>query len=86
MRRVLWEKLPIGGWMGHRAGIKLCPLCHQLVHHEHVLQHCRFSTFMFDTTHKAFGLVQREGGSVDTNRLLYDVPALSLQTTQGLVL
>ena len=27
-----------------------------------MLQHCRFSAFIFDTVGKAFGVVQREGG------------------------
>ena len=26
--------------MGHRVGSKLCPLCHTLEDHEHVLRHC----------------------------------------------
>ena len=60
--RVLWKNLPIGGRMGHRVGSKLCPLCHRLEDHEHVLWHYRFSPFIFDTVCKAFGVVQREGG------------------------
>ena len=86
IRRVLWEKLPIGGRMGHHMGSKLCPLCHRLEDHEHVLRHCRFLAFIFDTVRKAFGLVQREGGAVEPNKLLLEEPALSLQSTRGLVL
>ena len=86
MRRVLWKKLPISGRMGHRVGNKLCLLCHRLGDHEHVLRHCCFSAFMFDTTRKAFGRVQREGGAVEPSRLIFEEPALSLQCTQGLVL
>ena len=55
--------------------------------HEHVLRHCCFSAFSFDTVRKAFGVVQREGGgAVEPSRLLLEEPALSLQSTQGLVL
>ena len=80
------EKIPSGGRMGHRVVSKLCPLCHWLEDHEHMLQHCRFSAFIFDTVRKAFGVVQREGGAVEPSRLLLDEPALPLQSTQGLVL
>ena len=40
-QRVMWKQPPIGGRMGHRVGTKLCPLCHWLENHEHVLPHCR---------------------------------------------
>ena len=60
-------------------------LCHCLEDYEHVLRHCQFSAFMFDTVRKAFSLVQQEGGGVEPSGLLYDEPALSLQSTQGLV-
>ena len=73
--------------MGHRVGSKLCPLCHRLEDHEHVLRHCRFSGFIFDTVRKAFGVVQREGGG--GGRAQQVVPrgtSASLQRTQGLVL
>ena len=72
MRRVVWNKLPIGGRMGHRVGSKLCPLCHKVEDHAHVLRHCRYSAFVFDTVHTAFGLVPREGGGVEPSRLLHD--------------
>ena len=86
IRRVLRKNLPIGGRMGHRVGSKLCPLCHRLEDHEHVLRHHRFSVFLFDTVRKAFGVVQREGGAVEPSRPLLEEPALSLPSTQGLVL
>ena len=54
IRRVLWKKLPIGGRMGHHVGSKLCPLCHRLEDHEHMLRNCR-SAFIFDTVRKAQG-------------------------------
>ena len=43
---------------------------------------------IFDTVRKAFGVVQREGGggAVEPNRLLLEEQALSLQSTQGVVL
>ena len=47
MQRALWKKLPIGGRMGHRVGSKLCPLCHKLEDHKHVLRHRHFSPFIF---------------------------------------
>ena len=71
---------------GHRVGSKLCPLCHELKDHEHVLRHCRFSAFRFDTDRKAFGMVQWEGGNVEPSRLIFEEPSLSLQSSQGLVL
>ena len=60
-----------GGWMGHPVGSKLCPLCHKLEDHEHVLRHCRFSAFIFDTMQNAFGVVQREGGGVEPSCFLF---------------
>ena len=51
-----------------------------------MLRHCSFSAFVFDTGRKAFGIVQREGGAVERRRLLLEELALSLQSTQGLVL
>ena len=72
--------------MGHRVGNKLWPLCQRLEDHEHMLRHCRFSAFFFNTVHKAFGVVQREGGEVEPGRLLFEELALLLQSTQGLVL
>ena len=71
IRRVLWKKQPIGGRMGHRVGRALCLLCHKLEDHPHVLKHCRFLAFMFDTVKKAFGLVQRGGGMVDPSHLCW---------------
>ena len=65
---------------------KLCALCKQLEDLEHVLRHFRLSAFTLDTVRKAFGLGQREGGPVEPSRILFHEPALSLQTTQGLVL
>ena len=72
--------------MGHWVGSKLCPLCHRLEDHEHVLRPCRCSAFIFDIVRKAFGLVQREGGRVQPSRLFFEELALSLQSTQGLIL
>ena len=50
--------------MGHWVGSKLCLPCHKLEDHEHVFRH-----FVFDTTRKAFGSVQREGGGVEPSWL-----------------
>ena len=50
-------------------GSALSPLCNRLEDHTHVLRHCRFSAFVFDTVPKAFGLVHREGGGVEPSRL-----------------
>ena len=86
IRRALWKKLPIGGRTGHRVGSKLCPLCHKLEDHEHVLRHCRFSPFIFDTVRKAFGLVRQDKLVVEPSRVLLENPTLSLRTSQGLVL
>ena len=72
--------------MGRRVGSKLCPLCRKHEDHEHVLRHCRFSALCFDTVRNAFGLVQREGGSVELSHLLFDEPLLSPSRSQGLVL
>ena len=66
--------------MGHRVG------CHRLEDHEHMLRHCRFTAFVCDTVRKGFGMVQREGENVQPSRLLLDEPALSLQSSPGLVL
>ena len=71
--------------MGHRVGSKLCPLCHKHEDHEHVLWHCFFSAFSFDTVRKAFGVVQREGGGIEPSRLLLEEPLLSLSSSRGLV-
>ena len=65
IRRTLWKKLPINGRMGHRVGNGKCPICGRLEDHEHVLRHCMFSAFCFDTVRKALGLVQKEGGGGD---------------------
>ena len=86
IQRALWKKLPIGGTMGHRVGTKLCPLCHKLEDHEHVLRHYRFSPFIFDTVPKAFGPVRQDKLVVEPSRVLLENPTLSLQTSQGLVL
>ena len=72
--------------MGHRVGSKLCTLYQRLEDHEHVLRHCRLSPFILDTARKAFGLAQREGGVMELSRVLFEDPALSLQSTQDLVL
>ena len=80
-------KLPIGGRMGYRVGSKLCPLCHKLVDHEHVLRHCRFSAFIFRYRAKGFWLGAKGGGrGREPSRLLFEDPTLSLHSTQGLVL
>ena len=86
IRRALWKTLPIGGRMGHRVGSKLRPLCHKLEDHEHVLWHCRFSPFIFDTVRKAFGVVRQDQLVVEPSRVLLENPTLSMQTSQGLVL
>ena len=56
IRRVLWRKLPVGVWMEQMGG-NLCPLDGRMENHEHVLWCCMFSPLLFDTLHKAFGLV-----------------------------
>ena len=72
--------------MGHRVGSALCPLCHKLEDHPHVLRHCRFSVFMFDTVRKAFGLVHGDGGVIEPSHLVLENPLQSVGTKQGLVL
>ena len=61
--RMLWEKLPMGGRMGHSMGNGKCPICGRLEDHEHLLRQCLFSAISFDTVRKAFGVVQKEMGT-----------------------
>ena len=85
IRRCLWKKLPVGTRM-ERLGGKLCPLDSKVETHEHVFRHCFFSSFLFDTVRRAFGLVPTPSGAVEPSRLLHEHPLLSLTTTQGLIL
>ena len=71
--RTPWKKLPSGTRM-ERFGGKLCPLDGRVENHEHVLQHCMFSTFMQSTVRKAFGMVDAGGVKVEPSRLLRDFP------------
>ena len=55
--------------------------CLHWVDQEHLLQHCFYSPFMFNTVHRAFGLVKSWDRMVEPSRLL-----LQLKSAQGLVL
>ena len=85
IRRCLWKKLPVGTRM-ERLGGKLCPLDSNVETHEHVFRHCFFSSFLFDTVRRAFGLVPAPSRAMEPCRLLHEHPLLSLTMTQGLIL
>ena len=55
-------------------------------HHAQARACLSMGPFIFDIVRKAFGLVWREGGAVEPSRILFDELALSLQSTQGLIL
>ena len=87
IRVVLWKKLPLAKRLTPMTGGQgKCPLDGLLEDHTHFLRSCRFNSFTFYILRQTFGLVQQDDlPAVEPSRLVSDHPALSLTTTQGLL-
>ena len=88
VRQALWEKLAVNSRL-QQKGIRdtdQCPLCGNMEDHEHRLKKCTYLDIPFQLVRAMYRRVKKDGKVVEPSRMYLENPAISLQTTQGVVL